>query len=399
MIKRPVVIITAILVLIIAVVFIYRYQIMQYTAEKLIRKLLPSYVKVDTIRFDFGKGDVILTRFKVLNPPAFSKEYLLEVEKIVCHYKLNGKTIFDGLEVSNPVLTNTTLDIERLGDGRLNLIEAGAMIGKGSKPSASKEPVANMAKESAPGTLSENKRMGGALKLPENCVIKDARIVFMDRLTGPMPNIITFDNINTEVTFKMDEHYTKVLYAASTGTGNVNADKDQVIKWVITLDPTTPRFTMSNRFDVSNVLIMPFEPYYDKYSPLVFKSGRFSGLLIFDFNNGNIGSTDELRLSDLKFFVKPGYENAQFWETTVPDLVKYFTTPYGEVIFDFKIKGDMNKPQFYQGPRSKEAIFAMAVDKVSAAIQKAQGGGGGAAKNDIGKAKEYIDFFKGMMKK
>jgi hypothetical protein len=103
-------------------------------------------------------------------------------------------------------------------------------------------------------------------------------------------------------------------------------------------------------------------------------------------------------LSDLKFFVKQGYENATFWETTVPDLVKYFTSPYGEIIFDFKIKGEMADPKFYLGPKSKEAIISMAVDKISAAIQKGTESPGGAPKNDIGKAKQYIDLFKGLIK-
>lgn len=128
----------------------------------------------------------------------------------------------------------------------------------------------------------------------------------------------------------------------------------------------------------------------------MFKAGRFSGSLIFNFDNGMIGSSDELRLSGLKFAVKPGYENAQFWQTTVPDLVKYFTTPYGEVVFDFKIKGDMDDPKFFLGPKSKEALIAMAVDKISDAIQKNASGG---QKSDIEKAKDYIDMFKGFLKK
>ena len=101
----------------------------------------------------------------------------------------------------------------------------------------------------------------------------------------------------------------------------------------------------------------------------------------------------------MKFSVKEGYENAQILETTVPDLVKYFTSPYGEIIFDFKIKGDMSDPKFYLGPKSKEAILSMAVDKISAAIQNSAGSSGGVPKNDIGKAKEYIDMFKGLIKK
>ena len=379
--------------------FIYRYNILQYTAETLIRKYLPSYVKIDTIKFDFRKGDVILGSFKVLGPPGFSKEYLVEVEKIVCHYKMLGRNIIDGLELDSPVLSNVVLNIERLDNGKVNLIEAEALIEKSPAAAPSvKEPVERTDGQTVPEP--QKKRLaGGKVKLPESFLVKGGKIIFIDRLVLPNPNTITFEDIDTDLTLKMDEYYTKVIAVSSKGTGHVNGNIDQTVKWAVDLNPTTPRLTMSNSFEVSGVPIVPFEPYYNKYLPLVFKSGKFSGLLIFNFDNGSIGSTDEVRLSGIKFYVKPGYENAQIWDTTVPDLVKYFTSPYGEIIFDFKIKGDMADPKFYLGPKSKEAIFSMAVDKISAAIQKSADSSGGAPKSDIGKAKEYIDILKGLIKK
>jgi hypothetical protein len=395
MIKKLIIIIVAAVGLIAAAIFIYRYQILQYTAETLIRKRLPNYVRINNIRFDFSKGEVVLSGFKILNPPEFSKEYLMEIEKISCRYKMRGKTILDGPEFSGPAMTGAVLDIERLGDGKLNLLEAETMI-EGRSPA--KAAPGHKEGEESPSKASGNKRLAASVKLPETFMIKNAKVIFTDRLTTAKPSVITFENINAELTLKMDEYHSRVLAVNSAGEGYVNGDSGQVVKWTVALNPTAPRLTMSSRLEVSGVAITPFEPYYDKYSPLVFKAGRFSGLLIFDFDNGVIGSSDELRLSDLKFFVKQGYENATFWETTVPDLVKYFTSPYGEIIFDFKIKGEMADPKFYLGPKSKEAIISMAVDKISAAIQKGTESPGGAPKNDIGKAKQYIDLFKGLIK-
>ena len=401
MLKKSVILILSILVLIAAAVFIYRYQILQYTAENLIRKYLPDYIKIDTIRFDFGKGEVTLGGFKILNPPKFSKEYLIEIGTIKCNYKMRGRTILDGLELSAPVLTNAALDIERLASGKLNLAEAESLIEK--KYPAVSHPEKITASQgpggAAPAPAGANKRLAALVKIPETFLIKNAKALVIDRMTSANPGMISFENVNAELTMKMDEYYTKLLGVSSSGQGCVNGDNSQTVKWSINLDPTTPRLSMSSRFDVASVLITPFETYYDKYSPLVFKSGRFSGLLIFDFDNGIIGSSDELRLSGLKFSVKPGYENAAFLETTVPDIVKYFTSPYGEIIFDFKIKGDMADPKFYLGPKSKEALISMAVDKISAAIQKNAASGGGAGKNGIGKAQDYINLFNGLIKK
>jgi hypothetical protein len=144
---------------------------------------------------------------------------------------------------------------------------------------------------------------------------------------------------------------------------------------------------------------LTFEPYYDSFSPLIFKRGRVSGTLVFDFNNGNIGSTNEIYLSGLVFAVKRGYENSEMWGTTVPEIMRYFTTTSGDVVFDFKLKGDMNNPTFYLGPISKRAMTSMVVDKIASyAIDQATKQQGGA-NNDIDKAKQAIDMVRQFLKK
>jgi hypothetical protein len=185
-----------------------------------------------------------------------------------------------------------------------------------------------------------------------------------------------------------------MLELSFSGEGSLNGDGSQVVRWQGSMDTQAVELTMSNRLDVSGIDILSIRPYYDKYSPFIFASGNFSGELIFDFNNGNIGSTNVLRLSGVRFAVKNGYENSVFWETTVPELVKYFTTSSGEIVFDFKIKGRISEPKFYLGPISKKALTSMVVDKVSDAIRKMSENDN--AGGDFAKAKKYIDIFKGI---
>ncbi len=394
MVKKIVIAALALIILIIASVFVYRYQILQYSAESIIRKYLPDYIKISVIKFDFVKGDVILGGFRIVNPPHFSKEYLIEIEKIECRYKLRGKNIMDGIEISSPVLSNAVLNIERLGDGRINLVEVQAMIAGAPAGAPGIAQVSPQA-DKTPAQPGKN-NLRAIATLPETFKIRNAQVRIIDRLVRPTPTMITLEDINTDLTLKLDQSYTRALEIGSIGAGVVGGDPTQVVNWTVRFNPTTPRLTMSSRFDVAGVIIPQFEPYYDRYSPFVFREGRFSGLLIFDFDNGMIGSSDELRLSDLRFFVKPGYENAQFWQTTVPDLVKYFSTPYGEIVFDFKIKGDMAKPEFFLGPKSKEALVSMAVDKISEVIGKQAEASGNS---DLKKAKDYVDLFRGLINK
>jgi hypothetical protein len=94
------------------------------------------------------------------------------------------------------------------------------------------------------------------------------------------------------------------------------------------------------------------------------------------------------------------------FETNVASLIKYFTTSTGEVIFDFKIKGDMSNPRFYLGPLSKQAVMSMVIDKVSDVIQQmsdktqqAAGAAAGTGNTNVDKAVEAIKMFKGLLDK
>ncbi len=389
-----------------AFVFIYRYQIFQYSAEKVIRNLLPDYIRIDKIAFDLKNSRVVLGDFKIVNPEGFSAKYLLEIESITCRYRMLGKSLLDGFEVLEPIFRRPVLNIERSRSSRVNLLEMEKSLNKGEKKTA---PAPSEVGGPAPAPESKkaanlvgNKALADMIKLPETFSLKEGKIVFIDSLPYGRPYLVNFENIDAKVSLKLNPSYSAILAVASTGEGELNGRQEEVVRWNVTLDPTTPRLTMSNRFDVSNLDLLVFEPYYDKYSPFIFKKGRFSGTLVFDFDNGNIGSTNEIHLSNFVFYIKRGYENAAFWETSVQDLAKYFTSPYGEIVFDFKIKGEMSNPKFYLGPISKQALASMAIDKISQAIQSASGPGQpapGAPKSDIQKAKEYIDLFQGLINK
>lgn len=402
--KRIIVIILILAVALVAVVMIYRHQIIQYSAETLIRNALPDYIKIDKMRLDLKEGHAVISGFKILNPPGFMDKYILTIDEISCRYAAKGKNILDGIEISNPVLKRPTLYIERFKTGVINLSQMAQVLDASKSPDGAVREKGPQ-EPAIPSRLPGNKKLSDIVKLPESFLVKNGRFIFIDRLPRSNPHTITLENVEGFLSVRLDDSYSRVVGASSEGMGNLNGNREEIVKWTVSFNPATPKLTMSNRFEVSGLDMLPFEPYYDKYSPFVFKSGIFSGTLVFDFDNGNIGSTNEVRLSKLQFYIKRGHENASFWETTVPDLAKYFTSPFGEIVFDFKIKGDMSNPKFYLGPISKEALTSMAIDKISSAIEAAAESGKkgqGApseAKSDVEKAKEYIGVFMDMIKK
>lgn len=405
MMKKAALFVVIFLVIAIAAAFFFRHQILQYSAEKLIRNSLPPYVKIDTMRFDFKDRKVVFGGFRLSNPDGFSYADMLEIKEISCKYGLKGKNIMDGIELTDLVFKEPVLTIERLGDARLNLTEMQSVLDKGSPDSSqltvdSTQMSDNEKKSGEGNVIFGGKKISDVIKLPGDFLLRDGKIIFVDHYNFSKPITVTFENVTAKTAVKLNDTYTRCLEVASTGEGCLNGNRNEVVKWVISYNPTTPRLTMSNRFEVSNLDLVALRPYYDRYSPLYFVRGRFSGSLIFDFDNGNIGSTNEIWLTDFRFYVKQGFENAAFWETTVPDLVKYFSTPYGEIVFDFKIKGDMASPKFYLGPISKQAMAAMAVDKIQDVISSvSQSGAQGQPSSNVDKVKGYVDLIKGLMKK
>lgn len=404
MIKKILIITAVIAALAVTVIFIYRYQLISYSTEKIIRNALPEYVKVDKIRFDFKARKAFLEGFKLDGPRGFSDRYIIEIAEISCRYKLKGATILDGLEIFEPVLKGMVLHIERLHDGRINMAEMGGVMGPGAE-SVKQDQEMNARK--VEGKKNSSPKAADFIKLPQDFRLTNGRIVFTDRFFVRGYNTITFDNMEAVLGLKMNDSYSQVLDVSSTGEGSVNGRRDQLVRWTIGFNPNTPRITMSSRFDVAGVDLITFEPYYDKFSPFEFAQCRVSGVLIFNFDNGNIGSTNELHLSNLIFSVKQGYGAMSVFEVDVKDLTKYFTTTTGDVVFDFKIKGDMANPRFYLGPISKQAVAAMVMDKVGEALQqmsrKSQGAAGSTTastgNSDMDKAMKAIDMFKGFLDK
>ena len=394
MLKKIIITVVVALAVAAGVLYAYRYAIIKFYAEKLIRENLPGYIKIGEISFDFANNRFSVNDFRVLNPPGFPSPSLVSIKKISYNYSIKG--MLKCLEISDVLLDGIDLRIERLSENNVNMSKMDRFVenfqpapakGSGQAPSGVK----------AASAAFNTKDLASLIKLPVSYKIKDSRLAFLDRVPYGNPYIITIESVSGEVSISFSDDYSSVKSLSFALSGVLNGERRENIRWEGSLNPATPRLTMSNRFEVSGLNLLTFEPYYDSFSPLVFRRGRVSGTLVFDFNNGNIGSTNEVYLSDLAFSVKKGYENAQFWGSTVPEIMRYFTTMSGDVVFDFKLKGDMAKPTFYLGPISKRALTSMIVDKITSyAIEQATKQDGG---NDIDKAKEALDVVRQLLKK
>ena len=408
MIKKILIALLVLAIIFFAVVYVYRQAIIQYYGEKFIRDNLPGYINIDKIKFDLGGNLFSISGFKWQNPPGYVSKYALAIEEVRCVYRIRGGIVPKGLDILEISFKRPEIVVERLPDNRINLVEmsnfarrlpAQNLPGEAKGESALAQ-APSQTTDQRPETKDRSKKISGVVKLPPDFDIKEGRIYFIDSVPYQKPYEIIIDSVNGKVSMSFNDSYTAISSAAFTLQGNLNSRADETLKWIAHLDPKTSKLTMSNRFEVSNLEIRAFEPYYDAQSPVVFSKGKFSGELVFDFNNGDIGSTNEIRLSDVIFLIKEGRENGQFWDASVQDLIRYFTSTSGDIIFDFKIKGDMAHPKFYFGPISKRALTSMALDKISSyAINQITNKTNAAASGSVDKAQDYIDMFKELIKK
>ncbi|MBU0571371.1 MAG: DUF748 domain-containing protein [Candidatus Omnitrophica bacterium] len=378
-----------------AAAYFFRFEIFQVSAENIIKKNLPPFISVDTFDFDLKSGILTASGVGIKNPGRYRNRYLAHIDTVVCAYKMRGKQILDGIEITDIKAAGVVINIERLPDGRINVNEMEQIMGDGRKKPEIPADQKNKTEEKAPGMFD----ISNLIKLTETINIKNGQVNFIDcGIKNFKQYGLTVRDARAKAVIRLNRDYTGVLSVGATGTGNINGDSSQRISWVVYLDPGSSALTMSNRIEASNLDITLFKPYYDQYAPVEIDRGRFSGTIVLDFDNGNIGSMNTLRLSDLRFRQKTGFTGAVFWDVALPDIIKYLQSSPGEITFDFKIKGSMENPMFYPGPVVKEALQQMTVDKISRLFQSS-GSEGEETSGGASDADKVFDAIKGFLDK
>ncbi|MFH1664862.1 MAG: DUF748 domain-containing protein [Candidatus Omnitrophota bacterium] len=397
--KKIFIVVFVFLAIVAALVYMYRYEIFQVSAETLIRQNLPPYVTVDTIVFDLEGKKLEITGLGIKGPAGYRSAYLAEIGKVTGRYKMRGKALLDGIEVTEITAERPVINIERLPSGRININEMDKVLSQGTAAPANpvkKSPgkTAGIAKQVPRITISD------LVKLTDTINLVNGQIVFLDGFSAEPPRRLTFDAINGVITLRLNDSYTGVISVGTKGGGTVNGDGSQSMEWEVLLDPASKELHMSNTYNIRNVDITTFKPYYDSYSPIDVKRGRCSGKMVINFSDGDIGSDNIFYLKGLEFSVKPGQTGGEYWSGAIGDIIKYLSSSTGEIVFDFKIKGPVRNPRFYPGPNVRNAIQNMVVDKISETIKGLSGDGGqtpgGGEQSD---AEKVIDIMQGLFKR
>ena len=389
-----------VIVLVFSGVYVYlnRVSLFKQSVDKLIEDLLPAYIKIKDINFDFKNHTISVEDFKIINPPGFKHEYLIEAPLIRCDYsQVDQANILKGLTLGNIKLIEPVLYIDRREDSRINVQEMDKIFSK--KKITEKNPLMTKLNTLFSYILSPIKNIDQLLDIDPSFDINGGLFLFYDGLIED-GYITTIDNIRASVTLDLKKGYKGVDFVKTKGSGEINSFPNQHIDWDTGYDPTRGKLTMNNTFNIRDLDFIHFAPYYDKFSPFLFTKGRASGELVLNFDNGDIGSTNELRLSNLTFTQNKERSFNQYWPTGGEDLYKYFLSAGGEVVFDFKIKGTMENPKFYLGSKTKRALARMVFSKITEQIFKkdeessTKGDGSSTPDEDKSDLEKVIDIFK-----
>ncbi len=344
-------------------IYLNRQELLNKSIDKVLTDILPSYIEIDGLSLDINKKTIRIENLRILNPEGFLHPYLAEAPLISCNYKQrDGTSLLKGISIEDIKLAGLRLYIDRGRDGELNIQHMKEVL-KGSVP------IKKMgAKAKVLGIfsylLSPVKNINQLLDIGPVFNISSGVFTFSDDYIDAGGYVTTVEDINAVVVLSLQKNLKGINYLTSEGRGVLNGKPRQYIEWDTKYDPTTEKLTMANKFIIRGIDFIHFMPYYDKFSPFIFKKGRASGELMFNFDNGNIGSMNEIRFSGTEIEPKKDHTFNKFWPTGTDDLYRYFSGSSGEIVFDFKIKGTIDEPEFHLGSKTKQALSRMVTFKI-----------------------------------
>jgi len=118
--------------------------------------------------------------------------------------------------------------------------------------------------------------------------------------------------------------------------------------------------------------LMQFLPYFNSYTPFSFTEGVFSSDTRFSVMDNDVDSLTTILFHRLGLVIDPGMENARFLEVSVNKLAPYLTSGRGDVVFDFVIRGPIDRPRIGVGPRVKFAMGRVVIEELGNMLREIQ---------------------------
>ena len=396
--KKILIVMVLVIAFLLASIYIFRANIKRYAIQTILKSFPLPNVALANVDFDETTGRLNLEEIKVKSPKGFESEYIMEADSVDMSLGITRKPNLR-LDINDINITNPVLYIERSPDDRWNFQEYATKKMSALPEKGEKEGRLNFIREAF---AAENEKKT-KISLPRDIHIKNGVVHFMDNfiMRGRSHKIDFFPvTANISMLQSPDENdYEKISFA---GSCNINGHPSRLMKGSLELYPMHKHPTYSWKFKAYDIPLAAVKPYLDRYTPFVVRQGSFNMSSDVKAVNGAIDGDYIMEFMNLQFDINPAKTNVPFLETSVKKLTLYLTNQRGNVIIDFKQKGEVGgEVRWSLGPIAKRAVGLMAIDTVIDIIKAIEKGRKGVPvqegiPQDI--PPEIIDIFRGIFK-
>lgn len=428
--KKILIVLIVILSFLFASIYIFRANIKRYAIQTILKSFPLPNVALANVRFDETTGRLNLEDIKVKNPKGFSNKYIMEADSINMDINFTAKPQLQ-LNINKIGVTNPVFYVERSSADKWNFLEypkknlsplAESPEGRGTAVDAAfinKYFAPLSAEGEGVGMAVSLKKDNGfdfiknafaaegekrsEILLPRTINITNGAVHILDNFVAVgKTHKIDLSPVTGDVSlhYSSEKHnYEKIIF---NGSCNIDGSPGRMIKGNFQIYPMEKIPSYMWEFNASNVPLSTIKPYLDRYTPFIVAQGSFNMASTAKSADGAIGGDYTMEFMDLVFALNPEKSNIPFLETSVKKLTLYLTNQKGNVVIDFKQRGEVGgKTRWELGPIAKRAIGLMAIDTVMEvidAIEKTRKGG--AAQEMLPKdiPPEVIDIFRGIFK-
>lgn len=327
--------------------------------EDVLSNMLGSRVRFESISVNMDKYGLSFGEFSILSEIGFD-ENVFDAEKFTLRLNKESLDRDKKVLVEEIFVKKGVLNIVRNRTGAFNVSFNGSgepfLLGSVAYAAETGNGLYNFAKN------------------VKKVTIQDSVINFKDHHVPRGPFAITCDDFDLEIkSLGPPGHTGSIPMKCSINFEIPTNRRYGSSKFYLNADIAARRYgaDIDVNMETKYIDLMQFLPYFESYTPFSFNDGVFSSTTSFKVQDGFVDSLTTMVFHRLKLLIDPGMENSRFLEASVNKLVPYLSSG-SEVVFDFVIKGPVEKPRMGLGPRAKFAVGLVVVEEISNFIEQLQ---------------------------
>ncbi|MFH1847801.1 MAG: DUF748 domain-containing protein [Candidatus Omnitrophota bacterium] len=370
---------------IVAGIFAFRLAASFLTKDLIVEQMnryVNTGLEVSGIRIDPLRGNIRLSGVKLLSPAGFKEKYALTLDE--------GRMSIDLL----PLL------FKRIRIRRITLIEPKIYLEIDRTSSVNmagiiKTSPAKAGKEAAADTGGPSGKPAGTLVIGEISV-KKGMFTLTDYKRNPNGAKITLSDISLEAE-NLTNASASSTPASLKGLAEIASGPSA---GTVTLNGNGGFLSQAKDFDVSlkaeNVSAAVFAPFYIMNSPVYANGGFLDMSSTIRCRNNQLNGMQDVDIKGLKLAVtERSASAANIFGFSIEKIVDYFSGHEGNIGFNFRITGTLDKPRMdiasaIEGAIIKSVGKSMIKDLISAPEDVIKSAGSGEALDKIGESADKI---------